>query len=64
MDTTEIKDIDETSGYVAIIGEMFKTEMIETKTGKTIFTFFITDYTSSISVKLFSKPQDERCSIR
>jgi len=59
MDTTEIKDIDETSGYVAIIGEVFKTEMIETKTGKTILTFFITDYTSSISVKLFLKPQEK-----
>ena len=59
MDTTEIKDIDETSGYVAIIGEVFKTEMIETKTGKIIFTFCITDYTSSISVKLFLKPQDQ-----
>ncbi len=59
MDTTEIKEIDEASGYVAIIGEIFKTEMIETKTGKTIFTFFITDYTSSISVKVFLKPQDK-----
>jgi len=58
MDTTEVKDINETSGYVAIIGEVFKTEMIETKTGKIIFTFAITDYTSSISVKLFLKPQE------
>ena len=58
IDTTKIKDIDETSGYVAIIGEVFKTEVIETKTGKIIFTFCVTDYTSSISVKCFLKPQD------
>lgn len=58
IDTTKIKDIDETSGYVAIIGEVFKTEVIETKTGKIIFTFYVTDYTSSISVKCFLKPQD------
>ena len=32
IDTTEIKDIDETSGYVSVIGDVFKTEMIETKT--------------------------------
>lgn len=58
IDTTPIKEINETSGYVAIIGEVFKTEVIETKTGKIIFTFCITDYTSSISVKCFLKPQD------
>ncbi|MDO5518265.1 MAG: PolC-type DNA polymerase III, partial [Clostridium sp.] len=58
IDTTNIVDIDERSGYVAIIGEVFKTEVIETKTGKIIFTFSVTDYTSSISVKCFLKPQD------
>ncbi|WP_322545941.1 hypothetical protein, partial [Clostridium perfringens] len=44
-----IKDIDETSGIVAVIGEVFKTDIVETKTGKIILTFFITDYTSSIT---------------
>ncbi|WP_455793819.1 PolC-type DNA polymerase III [Clostridium butyricum] len=58
METTNICDIDERSGYVAIIGDVFKTEIIETKTGKIIFTFCITDYTSSISVKCFLRPQD------
>lgn len=53
-----INEIDETSGVVAIIGEVFKTDIVETKTGKTILTFFITDYTSSITVKCFLKPQD------
>ena len=31
-----IKEIDETSGVVAVIGEVFKTDIVETKTGKTI----------------------------
>ena len=53
-----IRDIDETSGVVAILGDVFKTDIIETKTGKTILTFFITDYTSSITVKCFLKPQE------
>ncbi len=53
-----INGIDETSGVVAIIGEVFKTDIVETKTGKTILTFYITDYTSSITVKCFLKPQD------
>jgi DNA polymerase-3 subunit alpha (Gram-positive type) len=59
IESTKIADVDQTSGYVAVLGEIFKTEMIETKTGKTILTFFITDYTSSISVKCFLK-QNER----
>ncbi|MGL5477920.1 MAG: PolC-type DNA polymerase III [Clostridium sp.] len=54
-----IDEIDETSGYVAIIGEVFKTETIETRTGKTILTFYITDYTSSITVKCFLKEKDK-----
>lgn len=58
LEATDIKDIDETSGYVAVIGEVFKTEIIETRTGKTILTFFITDYTSSITVKCFLKPAE------
>jgi len=53
-----IKEIDETSGLVAVIGEVFKTDIVETKTGKTILTFFITDYTSSITVKCFLRPQE------
>lgn len=54
-----IDEIDETSGIVAILGEVFKTDIVETKTGKIILTFFITDYTSSITVKCFLKPQEK-----
>lgn len=58
IEAIKISEIDETSGYVAVVGDIFKTEMIETKTGKIILTFFITDFTSSISVKCFLKPQE------
>lgn len=58
LEATSIKDINETSGYVAVLGDVFKTEIIETKTGKTILTFFITDYEGSIAVKCFLKPQE------
>ncbi|MGG7175990.1 PolC-type DNA polymerase III [Clostridium paraputrificum] len=59
IEATEIREIDETSGYVAVVGEVFKTEIIETRTGKTILTFFITDYTSSITVKCFLKANEK-----
>ncbi|MGL5380326.1 PolC-type DNA polymerase III, partial [Clostridium sp.] len=54
-----ISEIDETSGIVAVMGEVFKTDIVETKTGKTILTFYITDYTSSITVKCFLKAQEK-----
>ena len=47
------------SGYVAVLGEVFKVDTMETKTGKIILTFYITDYTSSITVKCFLKPQEK-----
>ena len=59
QEAIKISEIDETSGYVAIIGEVFKTEIIETRTGKMILTFYITDYTSSITVKCFLKDKDK-----
>ena len=59
IETTPIRDIDETSGYVAVLGDVFKVETMETKTGKIILTFYITDYTDSITVKCFLKPQEK-----
>lgn len=52
----DILSINEESGIVIIAGEIFKTELKETKNGKFIFSFYITDYTSSITVKFFPKP--------
>ncbi|GAA0114330.1 PolC-type DNA polymerase III [Clostridium senegalense] len=55
---TQICELDQTSGFVSIIGDIFKVEIIETKTGRIIPTFCITDYTSSIMVKCFLKNQE------
>ncbi len=54
----KISSLDETSGIVAICGDVFKTDIIETRTGKKIVTFYITDYTSSMTVKCFPRPKD------
>ena len=59
IEATAIREINETSGYVAVLGEVFKVETMETKTGKIILTFFITDFTGSIIVKCFLKPQEK-----
>ncbi|WP_291633032.1 exonuclease domain-containing protein, partial [Clostridium sp.] len=57
-ETIEISEIDEASGIVSICGDIFKIKIIETKTGRIIITFYITDYLSSITVKCFPKPKD------
>ena len=59
IEATSINEINERSGYVAVLGDVFKVETMETKTGKIILTFYITDYTSSITVKCFLKPQEK-----
>ncbi|MCI1943910.1 PolC-type DNA polymerase III [Clostridium luticellarii] len=57
-DITDIRSITEVSKSIVIKGDIFKREIIETKTGRKIITFYITDYTSSIIVKLFPRPKD------
>lgn len=54
----EIASITDISKTVIIKGQIFKREIIETKTGRKIVTFYITDYMSSITVKFFPKPKD------
>lgn len=55
----DIKMVTEVCNSIVVEGDIFKTEIIETKTGKKIITFFITDYESSITVKFFLRPKDE-----
>lgn len=55
---TNIDSINETSGRVTICGDVFKVNIVETKSGRKIVTFYITDYTSSITVKCFPKPNE------
>ncbi|KOA20872.1 DNA polymerase III PolC-type [Clostridium homopropionicum DSM 5847] len=57
-DITPMADIDDTAGMVTICGDIFKINIIETKSGRKIVTFYITDYTSSITVKCFPKPKE------
>ncbi len=55
---TDIRELTDSSGIVAVCGDIFKVDIVETKKGTIIVTFFITDYTSSIMVKCFPKPKD------
>lgn len=52
---TKIVDITSDVGDVAIEGEVFRIETRELQNGKILFMFDITDYTSSITCKMFIK---------
>jgi len=52
-----ISTIGEDSGRVTIEGELIDLELKDTKNGKKIIVFDITDYNSSITVKLFADAQ-------
>ncbi len=45
-------------GEVTVRGDIFAVDERETKTGKVIFTFSITDYTDSIRMKLFAEKEE------
>ncbi len=60
IEAIPIKEINETSGYVAVLGEVFKVDTMETKTGKIILTFFITDYTEFNYSKMLLKATGKR----
>lgn len=53
-----IKDITEEHGVVCIQGKVFEKDIRELKSGKVLFTLAITDFTSSIGVKIFCKKED------
>lgn len=50
-----INTINELSGKITIEGDIFEVKVIETKKGRTIISFNITDYGSSITVKVFPR---------
>ena len=51
---TPIKDVTTEDGYITVWGDVFESEVRDTKRGTNrIFNFNITDYTSSITVKMF-----------
>lgn len=54
-----IKDLDISSGKVAITGDIFKINIFESKSGRVFPSAYITDYTSSITVKIYPRPSDD-----
>ena len=53
-ETTNVNDINEMSGFVTICGDVIAKETKALRDGKkSIFTFAVTDYTSTITCKLF-----------
>jgi len=48
-----MNSINEASGKVTVAGDVFKVETREIRGGKTLFTFNVTDYTNSLTAKLF-----------
>jgi len=54
----KISEVTPDSGKVAIAGEVFRTESREIKGGKFIYIFDVTDYTSSVTVKIFVEKKE------
>ena len=57
-DLVSIAELVGDMGEVVIEGQVLSTEERETKNGKIIFTFIVTDFTDSISVKIWLQPED------
>ncbi|MDF2904550.1 MAG: polC, partial [Bacillus sp. (in: firmicutes)] len=54
-----IEEINEEERRVAVQGYVFDAETKELRSGRTLLTFKITDYTSSIMVKMFSRDKED-----
>lgn len=48
-----MSEVTQDSGRVAICGEIFRTESRELKSGKLLYIFDMTDFTSSLTIKIF-----------
>ena len=55
---TKIVDITQDLGDIALNGEVFRIETKELQNGKVLFMFDVTDYTSSITCKMFLKEEE------
>ncbi|MEG2412361.1 MAG: PolC-type DNA polymerase III [Clostridium sp.] len=58
-EVTEIKELNMGSGKVAISGDIFKVNVFEARSGKIYPSIYVTDYTSSITVKIYPKNNEE-----
>lgn len=58
-DSVSICDIQEEMGRTCIEGLVFGAEVRELRSGRTLCTFNITDYTDSLQVKIFARDKDD-----
>ncbi|MBN6185791.1 PolC-type DNA polymerase III [Aneurinibacillus sp. BA2021] len=58
-EAVSICDIQEEMGRTCIEGLVFGAELRELRSGRTLITFNITDYTDSIQVKMFARDKDD-----
>lgn len=58
-ETTEMAELNMGSGRVAVAGDIFKVNIFEAKSGRIYPSLYITDYTSSITIKLYTKTNEE-----
>ena len=56
---TLIKDLDDNSGRVTIMGEVFKIEERKLRNAKKLLSIYVTDHSSSIILKIFLKENEE-----
>jgi len=54
----KMNQVDSNSGFVTIQGKVLKTDQRQIKQGRTLFTFDITDFTSSLTCKVFVKDEE------
>lgn len=58
-ETTEMCELNMGSGRVAVAGDVFKVNIFEAKSGKIYPSLYITDYTSSITIKIYPRSNEE-----
>ncbi|GGE25187.1 DNA polymerase III PolC-type [Marinithermofilum abyssi] len=54
-----IKEITDEERRVCVQGSVFKTEIRELRSGRTLLTFNVTDYSDSIAVKMFARDKED-----
>ena len=59
LNLQRIEEIIDEERRIAIEGYVFDAETKELRSGRTLLTFKITDYTSSILVKMFSRDKED-----
>ena len=58
-----IKEITDEERRVCIRGSVFKSEVRELRSGRTLLTFHLTDYTDSIAVKVFARDKEDAATV-